>query len=385
MKILLFANTDWYLYNFRLGLAQDLRVSGNQVILLSPPGEFQERIREAGFHWISFPLSRQGTNPLFELWTLFRLWRVYAQVQPDLVHHFTIKPVIYGSLAAKLLRIPAIVNSITGLGHLFIDERGSVRLLRWVAKLLYRFSLRGTQVVFEHEEDRQTFLKNNLVAPEQAHLIMGTGVDVETFQPHPTHNPVPVVLFAGRMLTTKGLPEFIEAARLLTQQDVQARLAVAGNADPGNPASIPANQIEKWKQVDYVEWWGWQPDMATTLASVDIFCLPSHREGVSNALTEACAAGLPIVTTDVPGCRSVVTNNKNGFLVPVNDPPALAEALRKLISDSDLRVQMGKAGRQIAVERFSQERVLAEQIAIYQKLQPSLYTNASNSAHPPLK
>lgn len=371
MKILLFANTDWYIYNFRLSLAKELRGQGYEVVLLSPPGDFQERLQANGFQWIPFPLSRQGINPFNELQTIWRLLRLYQRVKPDVVHHFTIKPVIYGSLAAHLLRIPGIINSITGLGHLFIDPAPLTRMLRGLAKMLYRISLRRTQVIFENPEDRDIFIQNRLLLPKQSHLILGTGVDVDKFHPTPKNADTPLVLFSSRLLATKGLFEFIEAARILKQKGINARLAIAGTADPGNPASIPQGKIDTWKQSGLVEWWGWQDDMPSALAKTDIFCLPSYREGVPNALLEACASGLPVITTDVPGCRDVVKHGVNGLLVPVQNATGLADALETLIINPDLRQKMGVAGREIAVNLFSQTKVNAETLAVYKTVLPS--------------
>lgn len=367
-KALLFANTDWYLYNFRLALAKQLRTQGYEVVLLSPPGDFQNLLKENGFQWIPFPLSRQGTNPLSELGTIWRLMRIYRQVKPDIVHHFTVKPVIYGSLSAHILRIKGIINSITGLGHLFIDTGFITRILRVLAKLLYRTSLRRTQVVFENPEDQNTFIQNRLLQPGQTSLIPGTGVDVEKFHPVPKNNEEPLILFASRLLATKGLFEFVEAARQLKQKGSRARFAIAGTPDPGNPASVPPEQIDAWKRSGIVEVWGWQADMPSTLAKADIFCLPSYREGVPSALLEACASGLPIVATDVPGCRDVVTHGINGLLVPPQDPHALAEAIETLLADSGLRAEMGKAGRQLALEKFSMEKIIEQTLEVYRKV-----------------
>ena len=370
-KVLLFANTDWYLYNFRLNLAKALRALGYEVVLISPPGEFQQLLQKNGFSWIPFPLSRQGFNPFMELETLWRLIHLYRQVRPDIVHHFTIKPVIYGSLAARFLSIPGIINSITGLGHLFIDPGIHTRLLRNIAKWLYRISLRRTHVIFENPADRDIFIKNKFLKAGQTHLILGTGVDTEKFYPSRREADVPVVLFASRFLTTKGLPEFVEAAQILKQKGVRGRFAIAGTTDPGNPASISQAQIDSWKQSGLTEWWGWQADMPAALAKADIFCLPSYREGVPNALIEACASGLPIVTTDVPGCRDVVTDGLNGFLVPPRDPQALAEALEKLLIDPDLRSRMGEMGRQFALENFSLNLAIQQTLSVYRQAFPT--------------
>jgi glycosyltransferase involved in cell wall biosynthesis len=364
-KIILFANTDWYLYNFRLSLARDLRAQGHEVLLLSPPGDFEDLLRNDGFQWISFPLSRQGINPIRELLTLWRLGRLYHKLQPDVVHHFTIKPVIYGSIVAHFLRIPGIINSITGLGHVFIDSEPVTRLLRVIASYLYRMNLRGTQVIFENPEDRDIFIKNRLLKAEHSHLISGTGVNLEKFHPTAKTNETPVILFSSRMLVTKGILEYIEAAQKLKQRGLSARFAIAGRTDPGNPASIPDEQIEALKQSDTLEWWGWQDDMPTALARADIFCLPSYREGVPNALLEAAACGLAMVTTDVPGCRDVVINGVSGWLVPVRNAEALANALETLITNPELRHKMGNAGRELAVSHFGTTKVNRETLAVY--------------------
>ncbi|MGE5377450.1 MAG: glycosyltransferase family 4 protein [Bacteroidota bacterium] len=367
-KIVLFANTDWYLYNFRLPLARELRAQGHDVILVSPSGSFQQLLKHDDFPWISFPLSRQGFNPFHELTSIWQLVQLYRRFRPDIVHHFTIKPVIYGSIAARLLGIRGIINSITGLGHLFIDQGFKTRLLRTAAIWLYRISLPRTSVIFENPEDRDIFIHRRFLKARQTHLIMGTGVDVDKFRPSPKTQEVPVVLFSSRMLVTKGLLEYIDAARMLKQKGVIARFALAGTTDPGNPASLGEQQIEVWKQSEDLEWWGWQDDMPAALAQADIFCLPSYREGVPNALLEAAACGLPIVTTDAPGCRDVVTDNVNGLLVPVRNAKALADALEILIISRNIRNRMGAAGREIAVEQFSTSKVNRETLAVYNPL-----------------
>ena len=367
-KILLFANTDWYLYNFRLAFAHELQSRGYEVILVSPPGDFHEQLQANGFRWISFPLSRQGTNPFNEMQTLWRLIRIYHHEKPDILHHFTIKPVIYGSLAAHLLRIKGIVNSITGLGHLFIDNSLFTRIVRSLAKILYRLSLHSTQVIFENPEDRDTFVQNRFLKPEQAHLILGTGVDVQKFRPSPNKDDPPLVLFASRLLVTKGLLEFVEAARILHKKGLRARFAIAGTPDPGNPASVSPEQISAWERSCQVEVWGWQGDMPSALATSDIFCLSSYREGVPSALLEACASGLPIVATNVPGCRDVVIHGVNGLLVPPQDSEALADALERLLVDPNLRDKMGKMGRQFAVDKFSLDKIIKQTLSVYPKV-----------------
>jgi glycosyltransferase involved in cell wall biosynthesis len=364
MKILLFANTDWYLYNFRLPLAKALRARGADVTLLSPPGEYAARLQGEGFRWLAFPFERKGMNPLAELAAILRLRRLYRRERPDLVHHFTVKPVLYGSLAARLAGVPAVVNSITGLGYLFLGKGIGRRLLRTLARTLYRLSLGRTRVIFQNEDDRRAFLDLHLVRPEQADLVPGSGVDMTRFVPASEPDGTPVVLLAARLLWDKGVGEFVEAARQLT---VRARFVLAGDPDADNPAAVPPEQLRAWQEEGVVEWQGWQDDMPTVLAGANIFCLPSYREGLSKTLAEAAACGRAIVTTDVPGCRDVVAHGVNGLLVEPRNADALAEAISALLADPSLRRKMGAAGRRIAEERFSIEHVVGATLAMYRQ------------------
>ncbi len=367
MKILLFANTDWYLYNFRLPLAQALREKGHAVVLLSPPGEYGPRLAGAGFRWISFPLSRRGMNPFSELITLWRLTRLYSCERPDLAHHFTVKCVLYGSLAAKMAGVKGIVNAITGLGYVFIGDEWPVRLLRWLVKGFYRRALHGTQVIFQNPDDVGLFSRNGLVNGEQVTMIPSSGVDIKKFCPSPEPAEEPLVILPARMLWAKGVREFVLASRQLREDGIHARFALIGDTDPANPDAVPVNQLEKWRKEGIIEWWGWQEDMPAVYRQAHIVCLPSYREGTPKTLIEAAACGRPIVTTDAPGCRLAVHHKKNGLLVPVRDSHALAEALKILISDSALRKQMGKKGRELAVAEFSLESVVGQTLAVYEK------------------
>ncbi len=368
MKISFFANTDWYLYNFRRDLALALREQGNEVILISPAGEYSSRLQALGFRWIDFPLSRRGMNPLTELRSMTRLIRLYRLETPDLVHHFTIKCVLYGSLAARRARIRAVVNSITGLGYIFLPGGLLKKILRFFVRIWYRMVLRGSQVIFENDEDRQAFLQYGFIQPADGHLIPGVGVDTRRYAPSAFPSGPPVVLLAARLLWDKGIAEFIEAMRLLHRTGVPARFVLAGRTDTGNPASIPEAQIKAWAEEGLVEWWGWIEDMAATLAKVSIVCLPSYyREGLPTALVEAAACGRPVVTTDWPGCRDAVRDGISGYLVRERDAVSLSEALKKLIVSPGLCSKMGAAGRQLVEEKYSAEKVLTQITSVYQE------------------
>jgi len=368
-KVLLVANTDWYLYNFRLTLAGRLRACGYDVALVSPAGAYVERIQEAGFRWLEWPVSRQSMQPFRESAAVWRLYRLYHRERPDLVHHFTAKPVLYGTLAARLAGVRAVVNSITGLGYLFIQNSLRVRLVRWWVVQLYRLAFHhpGVAVIYENEADRAFFLERRLVAPAQTTIIRGVGVDLEKFQPAPEVDGAPLVILPARMLHDKGVGVLVEAARRLKQERA-VRVALVGGNDRGNPANISEATLRAWVEEGAVEWWGFRGDMPEVYRQAHIVTLPSLGEGLPTVLLEAAASGRPIVTTDVPGCREAVVDGVTGILVPPNDPLALAAAIEKLLDDPALRRKMGQNGRQRVVDNFSGEQIVSETMTVYNKV-----------------
>jgi glycosyltransferase involved in cell wall biosynthesis len=368
LKALLFANTDWYLYNFRLPLAKALRSGGYDVVLLSPPGDYARLLTEEGFRWIRFPFSR-GVNPLTELATLWRLIGLYRRERPDLVHHFTIKCVLYGGIAARWSRAKAIVSSVTGLGHVFITHSWLNRLLRPAVSLVYRFVLGRSQIIFQNPDDRSEFLRLALVEEGRTHLIRGSGVDTEYFRPPADagrERPA-TVLMMGRLLREKGVREFVEAAAIVRKQLPGVQFLLAGDSDPGNPSSIAPDVVAEWQRMGDVSFLGHRSDIRELIQAADLAVLPSYREGLPRSLLEAAACGLPLVATDVPGCREIVSNKLNGLLVPPLDSKLLAEAIIELLGDRERREAMGKRSRAMACELFSQDRVVRETMGVYVK------------------
>jgi len=368
LKIALFANTEWYLFNFRLPLAKALAKAGHEVVLISPPGPYGEKLVAAGFRWIAFPLNRAGTNPLGELRTLIRLVKLYRRERFDLVHHFTIKCVIYGGIAARLCGAGS-VAAITGLGHVFTTYSLKNRFLRYALRPLYWSALGQAQVIFQNPDDMSAFLALGLVAERQCHLIRGSGVHTSRFAPneHGAEATQRVrVLMVGRLLQEKGVAEYVDAAALVKQQFPTADFALAGEPDPGNPSSISNVTLDQWRKKGDVTLLGQRDDMPALLAETDICVLPSYREGTPRSLLEAAACGLPLVATDVPGCREICRAGENGLLVPVRDAAALAAAIQRLIESPPLRAAMGKRSREIAVGEFSEASVIAETLKVYQ-------------------
>jgi len=365
-KALFLANTDWYLWNFRLPLLRALRDRGWEVVLASPPGPWAPRFAAEGLRWIAFDFARHGVNPIAEARVVANLVGLYRRERPDLAHHFTIKCVLYGSYAAHRARVPVVVNAVTGRGTMFTTHSVFARALRVPLRMLYRRALRGSQVIFQNPDDRAEFESERLLEGARVHVIRGSGIDVDRFRPPSTPQPAPpaVVILVARLLREKGIVEFVEAAAQL--RGANARFLVVGGPDPDHPAAIGDAEIAQWTARAGVEFLGQRDDVLALLHSAHIACLPSWREGTPRSLLEAMACGLPIVATDVPGCREVVRNGDNGLLVPPRDPQALADALRRLINDPELRASMGARSRQRAVDEFSAEHVIERTMAVYE-------------------
>jgi glycosyltransferase involved in cell wall biosynthesis len=366
-KLLFVVTEDWYFVSHRLPLAVAAQKAGFDVAVATRVGGHGKTILAAGIRLIPFSLSRRRGNPLREVAALVRL---YCRDRLDIVHHVALKPVLYGAFAARLAGVPHVVNAVAGLGWLFTSSGLAARTLRPVICRLLAWLLGAphSRTIVQNPDDFGLLLKMG-VPEDRLRLIRGAGVDTEVFTPVLESPPEPVtVLLSARMLWAKGVGEFVEAARLLTQAGVKARFVLVGDPDPGNPASVPVTVLRAWHGENGVEWRGHRDDMPGVFHTAHIACLPSYREGLPKVLLEAAACGLPIVTTDVPGCREIVRDGDNGFLVPVRDAQALAVALRSLINNAALRAKMGQRAREIVLAEFSQERVIAETLAVYQEL-----------------
>lgn len=369
--ILYVANTSWYLFNFRLPLMKSMVECGWRVVAAAPLDRYSGRFAEHGITYHPMDMSRKGLNPFSDMRLLHKLYDLYRKERPALVHHFTIKPVIYGSLAARFARVPAVVNAVTGLGHVYAARGLKARVLKAVVNTIYRPALRGrnVRVIFQNPDDREAFIARGLLRPERAVLIRGSGVDVSSFVPAPEPKGEPVILLCARMLRNKGVEDLIAAARLLNKRRISCRVVLAGDSDQGNPEAIPVTQLQEWDREGIIAWLGHREDMPAVFANAHIVALPTtYGEGVPRSLIEAAACGRPIVANDVAGCREIVRHGENGFLVPAGDGKALADALGILIEDSSLRIAMGIRGREIAVAEFAQELVLDATHKVYNEL-----------------
>jgi glycosyltransferase involved in cell wall biosynthesis len=371
MRLLFNANVAWFFISHRLEIARAARDSGYEVHVsadFESPEEATVLERE-GLRFHRVRLRRGGLNFVGDLRYFMELSRIIREVQPDLVHNVTVKPVVYGTVAARRRGVRRVVNAVSGLGYAFAGGE-SRRLLSGLVKTAYRAALHRPEVrvIFQNEDDVRTFVDAGIVETNQAVLIKGSGVDLSAFAftPEPAGNPI--VVLPARMLRDKGVLEFADAARMLRAAGCKAEFMMAGRADTENPAGLGERELARLEGETGVRWLGHVSDMPSLLRRSHIVCLPSYREGLPKSLLEACAAGRPIITTDVPGCREAVRNGENGLLVEPRNAGALAAAIRRLVEDANLRRSMGRAGRNRAEAEFDVGKVVSATLGLYEDM-----------------
>lgn len=356
-KVAILGNSAESVLNFRGPLMVEMVRRGHEVLAFAPDYDDAARswLTSRGITPINYGLSRAGMNPLREAFSVFEIWRLLLRHQPDITLTYFIKPVIYGSLAAWIARVPCRYAMIEGLGYAFTEGNSASRsraLTRNIVTMLFRGALsRVTRVIFLNSDDREEFVSRRLMDPEKAEVLGGVGVDLGEWPhtPIPTDQPVSFLL-VGRLLRDKGIEEFVSAARELRASYRDARFVLLGGVD-SNPTAISVNDVRGWVDEGIIEWPG-HVDVKPWLAQSHVFVLPSYREGVPRSTQEAMAFGRPVVTTDVPGCRETVVENLNGYLVPARSPRALAEAMSKFLKNPDMIASMGRESRRIAEQRY---------------------------------
>ena len=360
LHILLCSNSAWNIYNFRLPLMNYLSEQGYHVSAAAVPDQYEERCRLAGFDFYPFKMSRKGTNPVSDLRTYLDLKKIYREANPDVICHFTIKPNIYGTVAAACTNIPAI-NNISGLGTVFITKSFVTSLV----KKMYRYSQKkAAKIFFQNPDDRAEFIANSLVADERTAILPGSGIDLQKFIIDPesgvnddVHSTCSFLLVA-RMLRDKGIREFVEAARIISAERVDARFLLLGPIDGENRSAISEAELNGWTSSGVVRYLGAVDDVRTHIAAADCIVLPSYREGTPRTLLEAAATGKPVVATNVPGCRQVVEDGVTGFLCEPYSSDKLAAAMRKvLMLRPRERKEMGLAGRRKMEREYDQKLV----------------------------
>jgi len=367
--IVLSANSDWNIANFRQGLIRGLRSAGYEPVVIAPQDPAADkRMRDLAVERIPLHIDRAGLNPLADFRLLLKYRSLLQQLRAAAYLSYTIKPNIYGSFAAASLGIPAIPN-VSGLGTAFIQGGGLQRFVTW----LYRIGFaRAPVVFFQNQEDSDLFVSRRIVRLAQSKVLPGSGVDLDRFSPKPLPEGGPVFLFIGRLLRDKGVVEFVEAARNLRSEFPGARFQLLGGLDEGNRTGIRANELAAWVGEGVVEYLGTTDDVRPFIAGATTVVLPSYREGLPRSLLEAAAMARPLIASDVPGCRQVVDDGTNGFLCAARDASALANRMRRLAHlPRPQQIAMGEAGRSKVQERFSEAFVVQAYLDVLAGLDPA--------------
>ena len=377
-KILFNITEDWFFCSHFLGRALAAKEAGYNIVVLSKENTHKEIIESHGIKFYPLPFNRKSINPIYEFLILLKTIHLYRIIKPDIVHHVAAKPIIYGSIAANLCKIKSVLNAPVGLGYVFSSDTPKARILRPIVKFLLKKFLNShnginkkNKVIFENFDDLNYFVQMGAVRSEFACVIRGAGVKVNNFlnkNKNKNKKRLPIITLVSRMLKDKGVREFVGAASKLNSQKINGRFLLVGDIDPLNPSSLNKSTLQKWNDEKKIEWKGWVKDIEKILKDTDILCLPSYREGLPKALIEGAACGLPIVTTDTVGCRDVVEDGVNGFLVPIKNIDQLAKKIFELIQNKSLREKMGEESHKIALSKFSASKINLQTLKIYNEL-----------------
>jgi glycosyltransferase involved in cell wall biosynthesis len=370
-RLIMVVNCPVFFLSHRLKVALAAQKSGFEVHIATGPGLAIKQIIDNGLTHHRLPLSRSGMNLISELRALYSIHRLFRKIQPQLVHLVTIKPVLYGGIAARLTGVQSVVAAVSGLGFNFTSKGLKSALVSYLVTKMYRIALRkkSLKVIFQNFNDYKTLSKVADLRPDKVVIIEGSGVDLTEYTPTPLPKGIPIVVMAARLLRDKGIYEFVEAAELLKNRGVKAQFWLAGDRDEGNPASVNKSALEVWRKNENVKLLGHREDIPHLFSQASIVVLPSYyREGLPKVLIEAAACGRAVVTTDMPGCRDAIDPEVSGLLVPPRDVNTLADAIQRLLLDPKLCEQMGKSARQLAEQKFSIEKVVSTHMSIYNEL-----------------
>ena len=376
-RLLFVVNEPYFFVSHRLNVGLEAIKQGFEVHIAAPndhvwaPDGFSiGDLKTYGFHVHEISLSRRSIGPIGELRTLWSLFRLFQRVRPLIVHLITIKPVIYGGIAARLSGVPAVVYLVTGLGHVFSSQDIFMRVVRMFVVQGYKAAARHKNSVFmfQNEEDEGVLRRSGCrVGPSL--VLPGSGVDLTKYKPAPEPTGDVVVLLAARLMWDKGVGDFVDAARMVRNKRRGIRFVVVGNTHPSNPRSVPADLLRKWADEGVVEWWGHRTDMPVVFAASHVVCLPSrYGEGLPKVLLEAGAVGRPSIASDIAGCRQVIRHEETGLLVPLGDVSSLAAAIERLADDSSLRHRLGETACRNVGECFSETDVVRKTMDVYHEI-----------------
>ncbi|GAA4802481.1 glycosyltransferase family 4 protein [Litoribaculum gwangyangense] len=370
-KLLIVVNVDWAFISHRLIIAEHAVRNGWEVYVATNDTGRAMEIIDKGIKFIPVNISRSGTNILQEIRTIFQFYNIYSQIRPDVVHHVTFKPVIYGSIISKLLGIKGTLNAISGLGYNFTSNRRGFVQNMMIILMKFGFRQKNLAVIFQNEDDYREVLSLGVINKNnKINFIKGSGVNLDLFRYTPPVKKEKLqILLPTRMLWDKGVAELREASNILKHKYRDSVMFIlSGIADNDNNAGVSDKYLKDWEEPNYVKWIGFVKDMPEVYSASDIVVLPSYREGIPKSLIEACAAGRPIVTTNSIGCKECVDEGINGYKVPIKSTVELAVAIEKLILSESDRLIMGKKSREKAEKEFSEITVVNHHLKIYNNL-----------------
>ena len=366
-KILFIVSEDWYFVSHRLHLAIAAIENDYEVALLCRVSRHKEFLESKGIHVFEWPLDRSSHNPLKEIVSIYYVVKTIRVFKPNLIHSVSFKPVIYSLLSRFFYRAEGLILALAGLGFVFRSKSSFAKILRlfFINILRLLFLGENLKLVIQNNDDINLLLQLKIININKIRLIRGSGVSPTNFFPKHDLHEIPLVILPARMLWNKGVEDFINVAKRFFNTKNKVRFALIGEPDFHNPESITIEQLKEWAEQGIVEWWGKQNDMCKIYHLSDIVCFPSYHEGLPKALLEAASCEIPIVAYDVPGCREVVKNNLNGFLVPFKNENTLYLSVLKLLENPKLRIEMGKKGREIVVKNFTEVRISSETLKVW--------------------
>lgn len=369
-RLLFFVNVDWFFISHRLPVAMEAINQGFEVHIATTITDQLDLLERSGLivHHIDLHRSHIGISILRELWSFFS---IIKNINPDVVHLVTIKPVLLGGIAARLAGVPAVVSAISGLGFIFSTQGLISVIRRKLISSLYRLALghANQKVIFQNIDDQSKITQITQILPNNSILINGSGVDLSLYSMRPLNTGTPIVLLASRLLASKGVKEFVRASELVNAATIRARFVLVGEIDSSNPESMQQQELDQWDRDGVVEVWGYRNDMHNILSLANIVALPSYYgEGLPKVLIEAAACGRAVITTNHPGCRDAIESNVTGLLVPIRDANAIAEAVSSLLDNPIHCKEMGYAGRKLAEEKFDVRSVVSMHMKIYKDL-----------------
>jgi len=366
-KILYLVSEDQSFCTHRLDLAKAAKKSGYEVVVVTKVTQYEDEIISNGFKLINLNLSRSASRPLRDFFTLLKLIQIYKKEKPDIVHHVTLKVVLLGTIATLFSGKIVSINASTGLGFVFSSSQIKAKIIRLLIRPVLKALLRrkNAWMIFQNPDDLELFNNLGLIEPDRSVIIRGSGVDINEFEQTPDVNNIPVIMLASRMLWDKGVGEFVNAAKRAHEENLKAKFIIVGDIDKDNPMSISVSTLKKWTDEGYITWDGHSNNMSEKLSSASVVCLPSYREGLPKVLLEGAAIGRPLIATDVPGCREIIINNVNGILVKLKDVDSLYNAIKVLVSNSEMRFRMGQESRALIETKLSANIINTQTLDLY--------------------